>query len=669
MCEPSKSFDHTLRYHIFDPKIYAKADRSRIPLDVHDDVPFSLGSGLDLTADLANTIYEKLSYGLGDRATLICPQLPGGLPWQCTSLPSLFRSHPSMTIGLFLNPVNSRRTIDRGPSIEDKEASSYFRKFWGDKAELRRFKDGTILESVVWSENDSKQGLLDVIIGYILNRHFDFHKPSCVGCSEKAFNKLLPQPPAMQSDMLGSFSLTRTAFESLCRSIRALDGLPLQIRQISAASPELRFSSLYAPEAGKPDSLKWPISFQIQFEGSTRWPQDLVAIQRTKIAFLLKIAEGLDRDELVLATSLGLSNMRYKLPEEPFLDIGNVDGITFRLRIHHEHELGILEQALRGKAPFAASREEVAYAISDWKRRLIHCPAHTQAVYTLSTRFPLLPITVRLLKKWRDAHLLSSHIRDELIELLTVHTFVHPYPWQPPGSLNAALIRTLAFLAGWDWQSDPLIVDFNTELNKQDIEAINVRFEAWRKLDPGMNRVAMFAASNIDRDGITWTDRRPAKIIASRFTNLARAASDLVREQGLDLKPEALFAPSLAEYDFLIHLKPEHSMGNKKKSSYKNLQIESRKDPFDVTFNASQQFFDELEDLYADNIIFFYNSSATTVIAGLWNPQTGPRNWKVTLHYSTMPLSESQVTINKASILHDISRLGGDMITRIDQKS
>ena len=207
-----------------------------------------------------------------------------------------------------------------------------------------------------------------------------------------------------------------------------------------------------------------------------------------------------------------------------------------------------------------------------------------------------------------------------------------------------------------------------------------------------MNRVAMFVASGLDREGIAWTDRRPAKMIASRFTNLARAACELVKQNdgGLALKPDALFVPSLLEYDIIIYLKPSQDH-LKKTSSFKNLQVEEEEaaagrrgaDPFDAICDPRRLFVDELQELYGEDIVFFYNESAAiTLIAGLWNPQTeGPRKWKVGLHYSSMPLAatedggdgaaeedEEQVTINKAAVLHDIARLGGDLIVKIDQK-
>ncbi|KAI4118717.1 MAG: hypothetical protein LQ345_001283 [Seirophora villosa] len=637
----------------------------------HDKMATGGDSMLDLMADCANEVFAKFTYGLSDRTFLICPHVPSRASWQVSSMPSHLRTDLHVTVGLLLNPENSQRMVDRGPPIDDKKASALFREFWGDRAELRRFKDGTISESVLWSGSHSKHAPLDMIVRHILERHFDIHELSDVGITAKAFDSLLIQQKSTQTEILGPFTPTRTAFEALCKSIRDLEGLPLQIRQISAASPALRSSSVVAPMANKPDSLEWPVEIQIQFEGSTRWPQDLAAVQQAKIAFLHKVAEGLERGELASAVALALENSEYKLPEEPFLDVATRDGIIFRLRIYHEYELKILEQALHGQVASAASREELALAVLEHKRRYIQGPAHTQAVFALSTKFPLLSPTIRLLKKWRDAHLLSSHLRDELIELVAIRTFLHPSPWQPPGSLNSAFIRTLAFIANWDWHSDPLLVDLNSELRKPDIEDILTTFQARRKLDPGMHRAAMFAASDIDRQGIIWTHRRPVKVTASRFTKLAAAATAIIKEKGLGLEPGSLFLPSLAEYDFVVHLKHKFSKAKSTKSLFKNLEMGTVKDPLEALLKPAQGFFEELEDLYGDNVIFFYDRSAATAIAGLWNPATGPRDWKVDLGYNAMTISEvgsaePHGTINKLAVLHDIARLGGDMVAKID---
>ncbi|KAL8975572.1 MAG: hypothetical protein Q9197_000188 [Variospora fuerteventurae] len=649
---------------------YKRADGARVCLKEHEMFAAGGDSMLNWTADGADKVHARFTYGLGDRTTLICPHVPSRASWRVSSAPPLLGADSHVTVGLLLNPENSRRTVDRGPPVDNNKASALFREFWGDRAELRRFKDGTISESVVWTEPDAKRTPLNVIIRHILERHFDIHESSDGDIIPKAVDNLLPQQESTQTDLLGPFTSTRNTYEALSKSIRDLENLPLQIRQISAASPALRFSSITPPIANKQSSLEWSVEIQIQFEGSTLWPQDLVAVQRTKIAFLQKVADGLERGGWASTVALALGTSKGKLPEEPFLDVATQDGVIFRLRIYHEYELRILEQALRGQAASAASREELALAILEHKRRYIHGPAHTQAVFALSTKFSLLSPTIRLLKKWRDAHLLSSHLRDELIEILAIRTFLHPAPWQPPGSLNSAFFRTLAFIASWDWHLDPLIVDLNSELRKPDIEGISTAFQARRKLDPGMHRVAMFAASDIDRDGIVWTDRRPAKVIASRFTKLAAAATAMIKESGLGLAPDLLFLPSLAEYDFVVHLRHEVSEAKSTKS-FKNIEMGTAKNPLKVLLKPAQEFFDELEDLYGDHIVFFHNQSAATAIAGLWNPTTGPRNWKIDLGYNAIPMYEvgsvePHLMINKLAVLHDIARLGGDMIAKID---
>ncbi|KAL8817364.1 MAG: hypothetical protein Q9223_003784 [Gallowayella weberi] len=664
--EPSMRFDYVFRVRVKEG----------------DDGVSRTGHVPDRAADLANVLHEKLSYGLGDRARLVYPQIPSVQPWQLDLIPSHSSSRAHVAVGLLLNPEHCSRTVDRGPRVENKDASTLFRRFWGEKAELRRFKDGTILESLIWDTSGSKRAVIDLIISHVLRRHLrDYEQENDSGHSE-AFDRLLPQPASTQPNILGPFSAAMTSFEHLMKSIRAMEGLPLQIRQIFPTSPALRYSSLHAPATGMQERPVRPIEFLIQFEGSTRWPANLVAVQRTKAAFLLKVAEGLETDELVMAVRLRLEKPGHKLLEDSCLDIKTTDGLVFRLQIYHEHELSMLEQALNGRMPCSAPREEIALALSQHKRRFIQRPTHTQAVSTLVTRHPLLSPTIRLLKYWRDCHLLSLHLADELLELIAIHTFISPYPWPSPGSLNSAFLRTLAFIASWNWQSDPLIVDFTSELDTPALDAIRARFDAWRKLDPGMNRMAMFAASNLDREGITWTDRRPAKMIAARFTKLAHAACELVKgKKGLELEPEALFVPSLVEYDFVIHLEPTTTTTTHrgKNSAFKNLRIESETaGPFDATIDCTRSFVGELEALYGDDVIFFYNeSAAASVIAGLWNPQTGaPRNWKVGLHYSTMPLdkgeeeggAEQQVTINKTGILCDIARLGGDMVRKIDRK-
>ena len=282
------------------------------------------------------------------------------------------------------------------------------------------------------------------------------------------------------------------------------------------------------------------------------------------------------------------------------------------------------------------------------------------------------------MKNWRNSHLLAHHISDSLIELLTARAFLHPGPWSVPGSVMTGFLRTLKLISKWDWRSEPLFVDFSGEMSREVIDGIHIRFEAWRKIDPAMNRVVMFAASNLDPDGITWTELGPSKVVAARFSSLADAACRVAEEQGVGIEPEMLFAASMVDYDFVVHLNTQFVGDNAGRQSsskpmFKNLQVQEQDDKTLVGYNPVRSFVEELRTLYDSNLVFFYERGGS-VIAGLWNPHTGPRPWKTNLQYSTMPVTvqdeeDAQVTINKTATLHDIARLGGDMISRIEVKN
>jgi len=209
-------------------------------------------------------------------------------------------------------------------------------------------------------------------------------------------------------------------------------------------------------------------------------------------------------------------------------------------------------------------------------------------------------------------------------------------------------------------------------MNTKDIDAVMLRFEGWRRIDPAMNRIAMFAASDIDRQGITWTEHSPSKVVAARFTALARAACNLAKEQELDIEAEALFTPSMAEYDFVICLNARFTKGKqgfeKKKTAFKNLQLENSGDTSLIGYNPIQLYIEELRSMYGGSMLFFHETGGSE-IAGLWNPHTGPRPWKVNIPYPTIPAveaGEEKISINKAATLHDIASLGGDMIFKVE---
>lgn len=700
----------------FESIFILKTDLLTYRYDARVDIPLS-AFRLDLASDdydqelsqRCRKIYEMLSRALTDRVTELTFLVPDQVSWDISSPKPPEDQERSIFINFATNPSAANRSVDHGPSAEEKEEAASFRKFWGDKAELRRFKDGGILESVVWSIKDSTTPVLEQIVCYILRRHLGAQVADEANFTIDRFAHIIPSGRIQGQSGISSFLARMNALASLEKDIRNLEGLPLQIRHMNAVDSQLRYSSIEV------DSIRTPASLIVQFEGSARWPDDLCAIQRTKIAFLLKLSELLSMDKSNYVARVGLENSSHPSRNQAYLEIIMPSGYSFRLRIHHDREATLLERQLKDKSLDNQSQESAASALATYRRDNIHIAAHTQALQTLCTRYPALSPATRLMKQWFSSHLLSPHFSPELIELLVVRTFLQPHPWPIPSCATTGFLRTLMWISRWDWRHIPLIVDFSSNasannttlmegvstgyLGPEGIEKIQTRFEAWRRIDPAMNRVVIFAATNLDSDGTTWTDKaRPEKVVAARMTALARAATNAIRveedrllsrtsNQPSDpLAPESLFIPQLQDFDFLIRLSSKYTKLSKKKSEpkYKNLEIQqsalSTADKQSIDYNPVQLFTEDLQQLYGDSVLWFWDPDKPDVVAGLWNPGvTARRTWKVKVGWNSLPLQALktrkdgdeeddgvEIEVNKDAICNEIKRLGGEMVLGVE---
>jgi U3 small nucleolar RNA-associated protein 22 len=623
-------------------------------------------------ANFSGRLFEVLQEGLMDRVKVISIKEPELPCWSIKSMSPSLSENMTLQVAVVFDAANIGRTLDKGPLVElEKKQALKFQKFWGEKAEWRKFSGSIIHETLRWSPGSSYTIYKDIFT-YLMKHHFDAEVSESLKFIGDGFENLLP---GSQSSMKG-FDPLKEALNTFEKNIRDFDdNLPLQLRQLSAIDPQLRYSAVGLPSFSPQQPLIMPANVLIQFEGTGRWPDDVVAIQRTKIAFLLKIGSLLQESDNGITTRLGLENEDMPLQNCSFLDVIYPSGAAFRLRIHNDREQTLLERHVKDKSSDYRLREDAVRALSAYKRTFILLPLHTQSIATHCTRFPLLSPTIRLVKTWFYRHMLSGHISDELIELLVVHAFVQPYPWRAPSSTMSGFLRTLSFISRWDWRLTPLIVDFTGEMTSNDVKSINTRLEAWRKIDPGMNRTVIFAASNHDMTGTGFSDTGPSKVIAARMTALARSACKVIKDQGVDLNPKSLFAASTANYDFVIHLAPKFARESKQKEAskpkFKNLEVQSEVELDLVGYNPVQCFVEELEKLYTNTIVFFHCAGAGTMIGALWNPQTVPsRTFKVNLAYATKLAIESKedggVELDKSAILSEISRLGGDMVTRIE---
>lgn len=655
-------------------------------------------------------LHDVLSTALGNRVRLIHISHDPSPLWTVDKpLDSASQVDDMIKIGLQLDAENADRLVDHGPSAEDQVGAANFRKFWGDKAELRRFKDGSITESLVWSGDTP---VIQQIILYILERHFhlSLNAIDFLGGQVEhvlpTHNSLIPRKSA--------YKLVNDAFQSLTTQLRQLEGLPLSIRSILPASSQLRYASLQTPLVSHP---LYPIDIIIEFEGSARWPDSLPAIQRTKIAFLIKLGDLLSASDSSITTQVGLedaTDATSKFCNSSYLDImlpspssHLIAAIPFRLRIHHDRTLTLLQNALLS----TSDRTPLTAALHSYTRHYLAIPTHTTTISRLCTLHPTLPATIHLLKSWTSSHHLTNLVPEEILEILAARPYLQPYPWSsPPSSAQTAFLRSLTFIADWDGFNEPLILDLSNNddnastMTKPQIVNLQTRFQAWRKqLDPGLNNVVWFVGTNIDETGVVWTQgQRPPRVVAARFTALARASIDLVKHRNkpeLEMKEDkvgfwkSMFQSPLADFDFLIHLNKHavsaHQNQKPGDSKFKNLQLQLQS-PIStietIGFDPVHLFLQDLQHVFADSILFFYGSNGNRVIPCLWNPRVLPgsqdskgrgrgREWKVKMGYSTIPIpveSEDQEgekvegIINQRGILAEIEMLGEGLVERIE---
>lgn len=669
----------------FDATFILRVDQPLYRFDYTVELPERLISSSDNhdhhSGAHLSKLYDTLKRGLGDRVTQIAVFKPTLDSWSLGS--SRPTSKGNISIGLSVNPDTVKRLVDHGPAAENKSEAASFRSFWGDKSELRRFKDGSILESLIWSSpaESGGQSVLEQILGVLLNRHFGVPTMEDITFHGDNFTKLL-----RGGTDISLFAPMMERYRQFENDIRELRDLPLSIRQIMPADPQLCYSSTSPP--GGNNTLPIPADVVLQFEGSGRWPDDLIAIQRTKIAFLLMISQMLQSAHTGLTTRIGLENESHPIFNQAFLDVTYDLSATFRLRIYHDREQHLLQSTLSSKTSDPKSRELAALGLATYRKEFLLRPSQTQALIRLSTRFPALSGAIRLLKKWFASHYLSSnHFPPSLIELLVVRTFTNPSPYGVPTTPHTAFLRTLSWISRWDWRNDPLIVDFSTErselLTEKAARTIRTNFEAWRKLDPGMNRVAIFAGSSIDPDGVGWTEGgKPGKVLAGRMTALARAAVAEIGEKGLRIEPQALFSSPLEDFDFVLHLSssssPSSGVAGKKSSKqggFKNLEMHTNgtDDVEKIGYSPYDSLLAELEEVYSSAVLFFQGEG---VIAGLFHPNTrveGGRGWKVNLAFSTIPVVRNggeeeavEARINREGMIGEMGRLGGDLVRRVE---
>jgi U3 small nucleolar RNA-associated protein 22 len=486
-------------------------------------------------------------------------------------------------VGIILNTEHAYTLVDYGPPVtaEDTEAKDphneervQFRTLWGPKVELRRFRDGRILESVVWevATVDERAHIPFLICQYLLRRHcgIGVESMNAVGWTGRAWDDMLKINGTITqlyrtTKAETGFKAAMSAFDGLVKTLKSLDDeLPLAILNISPVSPLLRYTNVFSPVAIPPtsDLLTSPTSVAlplcaryvpridiiIEFEKNGRWPDDLKAIQKVKLAFLEAIAVSLGKKIDHVQVQIVLEDGQADgINDTARLEILTPEGWAFSASIWHDREVKLLEDLIDNKphVPKAIKRAlrkntssedirmryDAIRAKDIYLRRYIHSPRHHRAVAALSQQYSAYAGTVRLVKRWLASHwLLGGHIKEEAVELLCAAIFLTSPKREgekPKASVPQTKERGFAlvvlFLSHWEWENGLFVPIYGDETE----EAVG------KGVALGTNsagRRAVWALrTEHDLEGNIWTVDGPDAVVARRVTAVAKATLSPLR--------------------------------------------------------------------------------------------------------------------------------------------
>lgn len=672
--------------------------------------------GVQRALDVATRALGQRAQGLAVCAAPAPSYAPGAAPTLSMHL----------ELGVWLDADHAWHQVEHGPPPESPDAAS-FRAFWGEAAELRRFRDGRVLESVVWPVASLAQRY--ALPRHIVRHAFVHHRiAKKVRCMNEGFAGLVDMAPALASraylkdPAVHGFQLVQAAYDQLVRELRAMDELPLSVMGVAPVAPALRSMSpivpgpLHIAELGGqvPDVAAYlPVQgVLLTMESSGQWPDDLAAIQEMKTALYERMAEVLMKR---LPGSLARvvydmdATTTETIQDQTSLHLTLATGFAFSLRIHHDREQALLERLLRDKSTHAVA----AHALYRYHTRFTYAPAHHAALQALQDRYPALGMTVRLVRRWFASQLLSPHVPVEAMELLCVAVFV-TNAHAPPVTGVHGFVRVLHVLAHWDWRETPLLIplenatrqahqrkaalsDESSTTLKESAPSFPAaqradaeqQFAAQRARDPALKHHAWVLATEMDVGSKAWTRDAPSSMVAEGVRQLAhRAVRMLEKEVPTRLAHiRALFAPSYDAYDFVIHIRPSVHMRYaeslapeasawlqpRKKRSYANLdEAPLRPSVYGseprAGFDPVAEYVQLLQQLYPQTFTLFYDELGGTAIGGLWNRALGkPHAFKVLLGHSSAPHAKG-VVLNRAAILAEVQRLGHGLVDRVDVK-
>uniref|UniRef100_A0A182N6G0 Nucleolar protein 6 n=1 Tax=Anopheles dirus TaxID=7168 RepID=A0A182N6G0_9DIPT len=586
-------------------------------------------------------------------------------------------TNPHLTLGIGLNGTEAFILVDKGPEAIDAAASEAFRSFWQGKAELRRFKDGSITESCVWGEPTDPIGqkrlIVRSIVQFLLEAHLDLPAMK-VGYLAAQFETAIIPLPAEHAVTLHETIEERSlavirAFESLGRIMRDLEKLPLTISAVLGTDPVFRYTD---PDPPRPKAKRIfdgkqhiflsckPVHATIQLEASGKWPADLEAIRRLKTAFYLRIAKGLRSTDVPMAKAFN-----------DYLDV-LYEKYVFRFVIIHQREISILREYL-AENKITRLQKDTDDSMELEMQATIR-PKLTAILHGVHQQYFSFGSVAAIAKRWLYAQLIDAHLwPDECTELLLAALYLNQ-PLQPPVQPQTGFLRWLQYVASTDWSREMIVVNFNDELSSETIDELEKRFFERRSAFPPLT---IITPCDGGRYGL-FGRRAPTIEILNRVTLLAQAAIGLFESKFDKLRKNIpfFFQPSYDGYNVIIHLdratlvpigvRRASEIFPQKKASLPDVKGQ-RKAPL-TGFDPVCFYLRELREAFRQFAIFFYDPCGGDRIAVLWRPEAlEDKPFAISNVNGRMLAADGTLKLNVDALLHDFEILGQGVVERVER--
>lgn len=198
---------------------------------------------------LRKQVMTVLRRGLDNRVLSLTPISYPSAAWDPKTPP---HAKAILSIGLILNVNEAVDIITKGPQANESQKSLDFRQFWGEKAELRRFRDGSITESCVWCPATApiaeKRMICGKICTHLAKRHFNV-PDICMHYLGDQFDVAIRVRGSEQNETGEEKALAAIqAFDKVSKDLRNIENIPLPINSVVGTSSIFRYADLNAPK-------------------------------------------------------------------------------------------------------------------------------------------------------------------------------------------------------------------------------------------------------------------------------------------------------------------------------------------------------------------------------------------------------------------------------------